>query len=176
MRHILKCPHGSAAAEMALVTPLLLTLIFGSFELGNYFLDNHVVSKAVRDGARYASRQSLTNYPCTAVATDIAPGGNVVSSTQNLVRTGQVASGGTARLVGWTDPATILVTYSCIAASSVTPSYTGIYKGSSFVPVVTVQINQNTPRLLYSSLFGAMGFNATSLYLTGKSQASVTGI
>ena len=40
---------GSAAAELALSLPLLLILMFGSFEVGNYFLSEHVVQKAVRD-------------------------------------------------------------------------------------------------------------------------------
>lgn len=175
MRDMIRCLEGSAAAEMALVTPLLLTLLFGSFELGNYFLDNHVVEKAVRDGARYAARQSLSNFPCSAASTGSVPLGTVVSNTQNLVRTGAI-SGGTERLNGWNDPATIVVSYNCITASSASVSYSGIYKGMSFVPVVTVKINQNTPRLMYNSLFGILGFNSSSLSLNASSQASVTGI
>ena len=55
---------GAAAAEMALVAPMLITLMFGSFELGNYFLSEHALAKAVRDGARYATRIAVTNYSC----------------------------------------------------------------------------------------------------------------
>ena len=43
---------GTAAAELALVLPLLLTMMFSTFELGNYFLAEHVVQKAVRDAAK----------------------------------------------------------------------------------------------------------------------------
>ena len=50
---ILGCNTGAAAAEMALVLPILIALMFGSFELGNYFLNQHVVTKAVRDGLRF---------------------------------------------------------------------------------------------------------------------------
>ena len=42
LRH---CHSGAAAVEMALVAPLLLALLFGSVELGKYFLDQHVVVK-----------------------------------------------------------------------------------------------------------------------------------
>ena len=56
LRALLASDDAAAAAEMALVVPLLVILMFGSFELGRYFLDEHVVVKAVRDGARYASR------------------------------------------------------------------------------------------------------------------------
>src|SRR5215217_7313983 len=51
--------RGSAAAEMALVLPLLLALMFGSLELGDYFLSEHVLLKGVRDGAVYAARQDI---------------------------------------------------------------------------------------------------------------------
>ena len=36
---------GAAAAEMALVLPLLLMILFGSFEVGNYFLSAHIVQQ-----------------------------------------------------------------------------------------------------------------------------------
>ena len=48
--------RGAAAAEMALVLPLLLVILFGSLELGNYFMNEHTLIKAVRDGARFAGR------------------------------------------------------------------------------------------------------------------------
>jgi len=49
----------AAAAEMAIVTPILVSLMFGSFEMGNYFLSEHVVAKAVRDGGWLVLRFSL---------------------------------------------------------------------------------------------------------------------
>jgi len=172
---LLKCQGGSAAVEMALVTPLLLTLLFGSFELGNYFLDSHVVAKAARDGARYASRQSFTNYPCAGVSNNNAPIGTVVGYTQNLVRTGQI-TGGTARLPSWSDPNTVVVRYDCVSATSVTPSYSGIYNGLNYLPIVKVEISYGDPKLQYQSLFGKAGFNAINLSLVARSQAAVMGI
>ena len=47
---LLRDKRGNAAVEMALVTPLLLLILFGSVELGNYFMDEHTLVKAVRDG------------------------------------------------------------------------------------------------------------------------------
>lgn len=160
---LIRCRDGSAAAEMALVTPLLLTLLFGSFELGNYFLDNHVVAKAVRDGARYASRRSFSEYTCASASTD------VVDKTRNLTRTGQVATGGTARLPGWTNGTTITVTVSC--GTGYTGVYTGLAGMGGGAPVVTV-----TASVPYSSLFQALGFNATALTLNARAQAPVMGI
>ena len=70
--------NGAAAAEMALVAPLLLILMFGSFEVGKFFWDEHLVTKAVRDGARFAARQSFASMPCGGPATNEAQIRNVV--------------------------------------------------------------------------------------------------
>ena len=64
LRRLLRQSSGAAAVEMALVTPLLMVLMFGSMELGYYFYSQHVVTKAVRDGARFASRQGFDKYNC----------------------------------------------------------------------------------------------------------------
>ena len=161
---LLICQRGAAAAEMALVTPLLIVLMFGSFELGNYFLSEHVVAKAVRDGARYASRRSFTDFTCpNTVASD------VVDKTRNITRTGQIASGGSARLVGWTTPTTVSVTVSCTAITG--GNYSGIYKGMSNVP--KVKVSATVP---YSSLFNNLGFTSRTLNLVSESEATVQGI
>ena len=161
---LLICQRGAAAAEMALVTPLLIVLMFGSFELGNYFLSEHVVAKAVRDGARYDSRRSFTDFTCpNTVASD------VVDKTRNITRTGQIASGGSARLVGWTTPTTVSVTVSCTAITG--GNYSGIYKGMSNVP--KVKVSATVP---YSSLFNNLGFTSSTLNLVSESEATVQGI
>jgi len=171
-----QCCRGSAAVEMALVTPMLLTLIFGSFELGNYFLDNHIVAKAVRDGARYAARQSYSVYNCSSITDS-----NVVTAIRNVVRTGQVTSGGSPRVPGWSDATTITVTVSCNSSFT-----TGIYSDittttggtiTAGAPVVT--ISADVP---YSSLFDFL-FTGTrqrvwggNLAIHARSQAPVTGV
>lgn len=165
---------GSSAAEMALVTPLLIVLMFGAFELGNYFLSEHVVVKAVRDGARYAGRLGFSNYVCVNDDDGNIPGGNVVADTRNLVRTGQL-SGGSARLNGWTDQESIDVTYDCVDPANVSPS--GIYDGMSYIPVVKVQTTtDNAHRLQYQSLFNRLGFNSSALYLNASSESPVMGL
>src|SRR3546814_168675 len=151
---------GSAAAEMALVAPLLITLMFGSFELGRYFLDEHVVVKAVRDGARYAGRLKFAEYAGCGAS------GAALTNVQNLTRTGQVTSGGTARLPYWTNPATITVTVECKTG------YSGIYKGLALdSPVVTVSAT-----VPYSSLFSGIGFSVTGLNIMASAESAVMGI
>ena len=77
---------GAAAAEMVLVLPFLLVLMFGSAEMGNYFLDEHGLVKQVRDGARYASRIPLeANYTCPNTVNPAAK-----TLIENVTKTGTV--------------------------------------------------------------------------------------
>lgn len=151
---------GVAAAEMALVTPLLVALMFGTFELGRYFLDSHVVVKGVRDGARFAGRQPFTEMPCGGTATDEA-------DIKDLVRTGTTTDGAPARLPYWSNPATITVTITCDSTAAYTAS--GIYSyptGGARRVTVTAQVP-------YVTLFG-FAFGAVNVH--GRSDAAVMGI
>lgn len=165
LSRLLRQQSGAAAAEMALVAPLLIILMFGSMELGHYFYSEHVVVKAVRDGARYAARQGFTNYTCPGATI----GGSVVADTQRVTRTNQVAPGGTPRLADWTNDASVSVTISCFDNSSGT--YTSFYEGSAQFPVVTVSAT-----VPYTSLFSAIGFNSVALRLRSTEQSVVMGI
>ena len=134
---IARNPSGSAAVEMALVLPFLLFLMFGAFDVGNYFLSEHVLNKAVRDAARYAARLSMVNYPsCT-----VPSGGTAEQQTQRIARFGDPSGTGTARLAGWTSDADTTVTISCDTDTSHTYVNKGIYAdfpSGGEVPVITV--------------------------------------
>ena len=159
------CGRGTAAAEMAIVTPLLLIILGGSLELGNYFLDEHVVAKAVRDGARFAARQNFTNYSaCTG-----DPGGTVKADTINVVRTGLLA-GGTDQ-IGNLGSATINVTHSCTTTVG-GQTMSGIYNGRAS-GAAKVIVDATVP---YQSILGSFGFPVTGLNLYAKSEAAVMGV
>jgi hypothetical protein len=151
---------GAAAAEMALVLPFLVILLFGSVELGRYFLDTHVVAKAVRDGARFAGRQPFNNMPCGGTATN-------ETDIKDLVRTGTTTDGAPARLGYWTNPATITVTITCDSTAAYTAS--GIYVNATG-GARRVTIAAAVP---YDSLFG---FALGNLTVPGRSEAAVMGI
>ena len=70
--------RGAAIVEMAVVTPLLLTMIFGVIEFGNSFMIRQMLTNAAREGARVAVIQP--------VADDAA--------IRNAVRTAMAARGG----------------------------------------------------------------------------------
>lgn len=162
-RRAFDCRRGSAAVEMALVTPMLLALVFGAADLGNYFLSEHAVLNGVRDGARYASRRYATN--CVAVTNDT---GTIATAAKYLVRTNTIDGTGSVRLNGWTDNATVTVSVTCNTNSTYRG---GIYTSSTNgVPVVTV-----TATVAYPSLFKAFGLTTTTINLNATAQAAVVG-
>jgi len=153
---------GSAAAEMALALPLLLVLLFGTFELGNFFLSEHVVQKSVRDAARYAARLPMTDYPSCAPTT------TAEAQIQRVARTGRPDAGGAIqRLRGWSSDAMTSVLLTCDTSGTYTGIYTDFPGG---VPVVTVSAS-----VPYPTLFGSMGLPTPSLTLNAKSQSAVFG-
>jgi hypothetical protein len=162
---LLRNDRGSAGAEMALVTPLLCAILIGSVELGSYFYNEHILEKAVRDGARFAARQSFTNYGCSG-----APTGTVVADTRALVRTA-LLSGGADRFADIVD-GDITLSTSCTTSVS-GQNMTGIYRGrTTGAPVVTV-----SARVDYTPVIGAaFGFSGAGMKLNASEQAAVTGI
>lgn len=166
---------GNAAVEMALVTPFLLIILFGSVELGNYFMDEHTLVKAVRDGARFAARQSFANYTsCSG-----APGGTVVSDTQNVVINGYLSGGST--ITPNASAGDITLSVSCTATAG-GQDMLGIYRSrfgstcdgstaNGCAQIVTV--NATVP---YRSVLGRLGFSGLGLNLNASSQAAVTGV
>ena len=66
----LRAPHrfGVAAVEMAFVLPVLLTLLFGVWEVGRLAELQQILSNAAREGGRQASLSTVTN---AQVQTDV---------------------------------------------------------------------------------------------------------
>jgi Flp pilus assembly protein TadG len=173
MGRLSRCQDGAAAAEMAMVLPLLTTLLFGSMEFGHYFWHEHVVVKAVRDGARFAARQPITEYVSTSTGCVTAPSAALSNRIRNLVRTGSI-DGSTPRLSYWAATGTVTVTVTCTAnagGQAVAGIYSGIEHAGVAVgaPVVTV-----TATVPYRTMFG-MSFGSGHR-LTARQQATVTGV
>ncbi len=53
--------RGAAIVEMAVVSPLLLTMIFGVIEFGNAFMIRQMLTNSAREGARVAAIQAVVN-------------------------------------------------------------------------------------------------------------------
>lgn len=176
VRLLMRDCRAAAAVEMALVAPLLLVIMFGSVELGNYFMDEHRLVKAVRDGARFAARQSFSNFTGCSGSPDTD---NVVTPTQNLVMYGYLT--GSTVLTPNISASDVTVTVSC--ASTVDgQDMLGIYRSrfgstcdgdtaNGCAQVVTV-----TASVPYLSVLGSFGFSGSGRSLNASSQAAVTGI
>lgn len=162
LRNMLADCRAAAAAEMALVTPLLLAIMFGFAELGRYFWSEHILIKAVRDGAVYASRQQIDNFDC---ATGVV-NSNVVSNTQTLVRTGAL-SGANPLLPNWGNAGTTFtMNVACVTAANGT-TLGGIYTANGGnVPVLTI-----TASVPHTSMFGIKA----GLVVNARQQAAVMG-
>jgi len=72
--------RGSAVVELAIVMPVLLLILLGTAEFGRALFQYNTLTKAVRDGARYLSQNSLNG---TTGVVDITP--TVDTETKNLV-------------------------------------------------------------------------------------------
>lgn len=166
---LLRSPRGAAAAEMALVTPLLLALLFGSIELGNYFRSEHVLLKGVRDGAVYAARQPIpVAYDCSTGSPTVPA--DVVNRTKTLVRTGGL--GGDSDLLPlWDDASTTFsVTFECVTAAGGT-DMAGLYLvNGGKVPVLTVSAS-----LPYSSVLGTLGLPTGGMRIRAEQQSAAYG-
>lgn len=176
LRLALRDCRGSAAVEMALVMPFLLIIMFSAIELGNYFMDEHTLVKAVRDGARFAARQGFANYTgCSG-----SPGGTVVTDTQNVVMRGYLSSTGSV-ITPKIAATNITVTVSC-ASTAGGQNMLGIYRSrfggtcngsASGGCAQIVTVNASVP---YRSILKRMGFSGIGMKLNASSQAAVAGI
>lgn len=166
--HLWSEKTGAAAAEMALILPALLILLLGSMELGNYFYNQHTLTKSVRDGARFAARQAFDNFETC----DAEPDGTVVADTKQVTRTGRVL-GGTDRLPNWTAGDTQFSVMTRCSTVSGAVTYSGIYSafasdGARYVVVEAV--------LPYRPIMGMLGLASANLQIQATQQAAVAGI
>ena len=166
---VLNDRSGAAAAEMALVLPLLLTLMFGAVEVGNYFMNEHTLVKAVRNGARFAARQNFTNYPdCSSVSTTAR------DDTRNVVMNGYL-SGGTI-ITPNIEASDITVETRC-EDEVISQPMTGIYFGRTQAGVpMGAQVVEVSAQVDYRPVLAAFGFTGIGVRLNATSQAAVAGI
>lgn len=150
---------GAAAAEMALIIPLALALLFPTFDGAWYMVCEHEVVKGVRDASRYAARLDLSNYSC--------PAGTFSGSTatvQNLARTGKL-SGGTPTVPGWVN-SNVTIAVTCLGGQS------GIYTATGgYAPRVTI-----STRVVFPSFMGSLGFTSSQIYIGASAQSPVIGL
>lgn len=85
--------RGAMLVEMALITPLMLSLSAGVFEFGNLIHKKLLIEAGLRDAARYAARCRPTESTGTGTCSVIA---------KNLAATATFDGTGAVRVAGWT--------------------------------------------------------------------------
>lgn len=171
LRRLFSCNRGAAAAEMALITPLAVLILFTSLEAGHYFYQQHQVVKGVRDGARFAARQSFDDINCRGGTATLDAG--LEDQIRLITRTGQIASAtANPRISTWDAlDTTTVISVTCPDTSTIAEATTGIFRAVEPAPQVNIVA---TPS--YDSLFNGLGVFTDSVSLRGEQQAVVMGI
>lgn len=167
---------GASAVEFALIFPVVMALMFSSFEMGYYFWNQHVVVQSVREGARFAARLPFSKFDCATgeiVINKNDPGDPTAVDTATiekiklLTRTGQIAStDAPPRVKNWTSNVSVVV--SCPE----TPVSEGLYDNMENAPIVTVSASD----VPYPSLFATLGFDTVEVKLNASSRSAVMGL
>ena len=164
--------RGNAAAEMTFVTPLLLILMMGCVELGNYFWNEHTLMKAVRDGARFAARQGFSNFgTCSSGGTDLSSA-TIGTDTKKVVQKGSLDSTQPDLLPNWST-ATFKLTATCATTQVGGQSMSGLYKND---PNGWTKVTVEATITYRPVLAVALGFSGVGYQLYAQSQAAVTGL
>ena len=139
--------RGAAAAEFALILPLMLVLAFSIYEAGRVFWTYTIVSASARDAARYGARLAIT---CTSTGAGSFDDTTAPTEIANLTRTGTLDGTGTPLVPNWTDNSTVTVSVTpCV--SNTGGAMKGRYDGHSYIPTVSV-----TAAAPYGVLFGGL--------------------
>lgn len=123
---LLRCQSGAPAVEFALAAPLFLLVFVGIIEVSSMLEQNIALEKGLRAAAEYAGRSALNG----SNELDSAE----VTAVKNVAMYGNAAGTGTPRVLGWTDPASITITY----------DHTQLSVADS-PPIVVIQFSATTP-------------------------------
>ena len=126
--------------EFALCLPLMLVLLFFGVETGRLLTDFQVVTKSLRDSARYLSHVGIT---CPGSAASSGPLSTYIDDPANEIPARHLALTGTPDsprrgapllLPYWNGAGNLTMTVNCIPIGT----YQGIYQGAALVPQITV--------------------------------------
>jgi len=175
LRELGHCRSGSAAVELMLATPIMLALLLGSVELGNYFYNEHILVKAVRDGARYAARQDFASYNgCNGTLANVPTA--VFDATKLLVRKGSFDNSDPDLLNNWDAGSTQFTVRMSCSTTAGTTTLGGIYSGNNTGTVGMAPVVVVTATLPYRPVLSGFGFNGFGLTLNATQQAAVMGL
>ena len=136
--------RGQVLVEFALVSPLILALLFGGIQFGYAFYTYNNLAKAVSDGARYASMHTYFGLCTTSCNSDPA----FVTAVQNVVLYGNPIPSGSPNPVVY-NLASGNVTVTVAAVNNVPTTVTvGITGYSMSLPLSSVTLT-NKPAAMF---------------------------
>jgi hypothetical protein len=123
---------GAALVEFTLMVPMLLALAAGVTEMGLALHQQHVVTKSVRDAARFAARQFVAAPSCPL--STVTEWATIQSETQQVALRGSLSGSAPFLLSNWNQTSHVTVSDACSAAGAlVSPAGAG-----ANIPVITV--------------------------------------
>ena len=129
----MKCKQsGAALVEFALILPFLLILSFMTFEFGRALYQYNVLTKSVRDAARYLS----TQQPWTSVDANTTENIAVKTIAKNLVVFGNPAGAGNPLAVGLSVSKVPNPTWDLVGAAPEINTVTIKITGYTFTPII----------------------------------------
>ena len=146
-----------------MVLPIFLPLIFGAAELGYYFHQEHVVVDAVRDGARFAARQTIDDMSCAGVDAGVETS---IKSATRLISPNAADTTENRRISNWASNDSVTVTVSCAENDG----FEGLYSNMADLPRVRIDAD-----VAYQSLFSQLGFGDLTINVRASSEAAVVG-
>lgn len=154
------CRQGAALVEFTVVFPLLLSLCLGVIEFGRILQHHHLLTKSMRDAARYLARTQLPNCPAdTTVTIDTTTAGSPGYFALGLARTGRPPAIGDATydaLVPYWNDAGFTATAYCVDNGS------GAYRGLEVLPIITAQVNLDYDDVGFLGFFGIDSLTLTA--------------
>lgn len=154
IRRIVKDERGASLVEFTLVAPLLFALAAGLAEFGHLLHQHHVVTKSVRDAARFAARSSADNW--TTCASAPANWAAIQSNTQTVALRGSLDATKPLLLSNWNNASMVTVTYVCAPRNGLDSTVF-----NSDFPIITVTAS-NVPFNNGIGLLGFLGFTTIS--------------
>ena len=158
IRAFRKDDRAAAVVELTLVLPFLILIAAGLSEFGMMVSQQQVVTKSVRDAARYAARTSFAFKTCPLNAqTEWAA---LVTDTTNIALRGSVDPAAPLLISTYNNASMVTIADSCAPAGTfVSPA-----GGGNDIPVITVTATVPYAGIGFLSFLGLSTFNLTAAH------------
>jgi Flp pilus assembly protein TadG len=124
-----KSQSGLAVVEFLIVLIMLIPMLVATVEFGRYLHQYNTLTKAVRDGARYASDNAVTSSGLVSVSSTL------MSETQNLVAYGNTVQANGTEILNGITAGDVSVTTVDVAGISPSPSHVRVSATYDFEPL-----------------------------------------